>query len=178
MSAPGILGLALAVILACPLLGKGQALDPKLAALEPLLNKEWTGRMKAPDGSAEWEVLLRYEAVWGGRVVKYARMAPAQNSSEEGFLYWDDIAKKIAIFAVHSSAVFSTGFVSAEKNGLTFEGRMTWPAAPPNPGVKQSYDFKNTFEFLSATELVDKWFQNAFGPWRPGHVISFQARGG
>jgi hypothetical protein len=23
--------------------------------------------------------------------------------------------------------------------------------------------------------MVDKWFQNAFGPWRPGHVVNFKA---
>jgi hypothetical protein len=21
--------------------------------------------------------------------------------------------------------------------------------------------------------MIDRWFQNAFGPWRPGHVIEF-----
>ena len=51
---------------------------------------------------------------------------------------------------------------------------MTWPAPPPNPNVKQSYDFKNTFTFVSATEMIDKWSQNAFGPWRPGHERNLQ----
>jgi len=23
--------------------------------------------------------------------------------------------------------------------------------------------------------MTDRWFQNAFGPWRPGHVITFKA---
>jgi hypothetical protein len=147
--------------------------DPKLALLAPLINEEWTGMMKAPDESAEWKVECRYEAVWNGKVIKYTRTIPTQNSVEEGYIYWDDIAKKMAFFTIYSSAVFASGFVSVEKNIITFEGKMTWPAPPPNPGIKQSYDFRNTFEMKSATEMVDRWFQNAFGPWRPGHVIEF-----
>jgi len=32
----------------------GTALDPRLAPLEPLLNREWTGMLKAPDGWASY----------------------------------------------------------------------------------------------------------------------------
>jgi len=154
----------------------GETIDPKLASLEPLLNKEWTGMMKAPDGSAEWKTACAFEAAWDGKVIKYSRATPELKSFEEGFIYWDDMAKKPAFFFIHSGATFRNGFVSAEGKTITFEGKMTWPAPPPNPDIKQSYDFKNTFEFISAMEMVDKWFQNAFGPWRPGHEVTFKAK--
>jgi hypothetical protein len=153
----------------------GQAVDPKLSSLEPFLNKEWTGMMKAPDGSVEWKTTCTYEPVWNGKVIRHSRSTPELNSFEEGFIYWDDLAKKPAFFFMHSKGIFTSGFVSAAGNTVTYEGKMTWPMPPPNSKVKQSYDFKNTFTFVSATEMVDKWFQNAFGPWQPGHEITFKA---
>jgi len=150
------------------------ALDPRMSALEPLLQREWKGMMKAPDGSAEWEVVCRFETFGSGLGVKYSRRSTGRNDFEEGYFYWDDIAKKIALFAIHSGGSFRTGFVAAEKNILTMEGRMAWPSAPPNPQVKQAYEFRNTFSFSSADEMTDRWFQNAFGPWRPGHEIVFK----
>jgi hypothetical protein len=170
-----ISGLACFLLLISGLGLRGQVLDPKLSPLEPLLNKDWRGILKAPDGSAEWATACRFEAVWGGQVIKYSRTTPERKSVEEGYIYWDDVAKKPAFFSIQSSAVFMTGFISVDKKVITFEGRMTWPTPPPNPQVKQSYDFRNTFEILSDSEMVDRWFQNAFGPWRPGHVITFRA---
>lgn len=153
------------------------ALDPRMSALEPLLQKEWKGMMKAPDGSAEWEVVCRFEAVGSGLLVKYDRRTMVLNDFEEGYFYWDDIVKKIALFAVHSGGSFRTGYVSSENNVLTMEGRMAWPSAPPDPRVKQAYEFRNTLSFSSADEMTDRWFQNAFGPWRPGHEIVLKASG-
>ena len=150
-------------------------LDENLIIIEPLLNKKWVGEIKAPDGSAAWETVCQYQAVWSGKVVKFTRTTLERESFEEGFIYWDDIAKKPAFFSIHSKAIFSSGFVVADKNVITFEGKMTWPAPPSNPNIKQSYDFRQTFEFISSTEMVDKWFQNAFGPWRPGHEVNFKA---
>ena len=169
-------GFFLSVFLALQIPLFGQTLDSRLALLEPLLNKEWRGLMKAPDGSAEWEVVCTYRAVWEGKVVKYTRTSAEQNSFEEGTIYWDDPAKKIAFFSVHNNGVFTSGFISIDKKVIIFEGRMTWPAAPPNADIKQSYDFRNTIEFVSESEMVDRWFQKAFGPWRPGHVVSFKAQ--
>jgi hypothetical protein len=169
--------LALAVLLPVILspVVAAQTLDPRMSALEPLLHKEWKGMMKAPDGSAEWEVVWRLEAVGAGLVVKYDRRTEGRDDFEEGYFYWDDPAKKIALFAVHSGGSFRTGHVKIEDGALTVEGRMTWPEAPPDPRVKQAYDYRNTFAFASETEMTDRWFQNAFGPWRPGHEIVFKA---
>jgi len=172
----GAPGFALIVFLALQVPLPGQTIDPRLASLEPLLNKDWRGLMKAPDGSAEWEVVCTYRPVLDGKAVKVARTSAAQNSFEEGIIYWDDPAGKIAFFSIHNSAVFSSGFVSVDKDLIVFEGRMTLPAPPPKADIRQSFDFRNTFELVSESEMVDRWFQNAFGPWRPGHVISFRAK--
>ncbi len=163
-----VLGVLLPALLA-------QTLDPKLSALAPLLDKEWKGMMKSVDGSPDREVVCRFEAVGSGLCVKYTRRSTGRNDFGEGYFYWDDIAKRIALFAIHSGGSFRTGYVTAENGVLTMEGRMAWPSAPPNPQVKQAYEFRNTFSFSSANEMTDRWFQNAFGPWRPGHEIVFKA---
>lgn len=169
------LPLAILALAALPLAAGAPALDPRMSALEPLLRKEWKGMMKAPDGSAGWEVVCHFESVGAGLLVKFDRRSTGRNDFEEGYFYWDDLAKKIALFAVHSGGSFRTGFVTAENNVLTMAGRMAWPSAPPNPQVKQAYDFRNTFSFSPSGEMTDLWFQNAFGPWRPGHEIVFKA---
>jgi hypothetical protein len=166
---------AVLCLAALPLAAGAQTLDPKMSALEPLLHKEWKGMMKSIDGSPDREVICRFEAVGSGLLVKFDRRSTGRNDFEEGYFYWDDLAKKIALFAIHSGGSFRTGFVTAENNVLTMEGRMAWPSAPPNPQVKQAYEFRNTFSFSSADEMTDCWFQNAFGPWRPGHEIVFKA---
>ena len=154
-----------------------QSLDPRMSALEPLLQREWKGMMKAHDGAPDREVVCRFEAVGTGLLVKYDRRSTGRSDFEEGYFYWDDIAKKIALFSVHSGGSFRTGYVTSENGVLKMEGRMAWPSAPPNPQVKQAYEFRNTFSFSSADEMTDRWFQNAFGPWRPGHEIVFKAAG-
>jgi hypothetical protein len=174
MASKRTIGLVLALVVLTGLSQAGPGLDPKLAPLEPLLHKDWRGMLKAPDGSAAWETACRFEPVWAGKVIKYTRTTPERDSVEEGYIYWDDPAQMLAFFSIQSGGVFSTGFVSIDQKLITIRGRMTWPAPPPNPGVKQSYDFRNTFELLSESEMVDRWFQNAFGPWRPGHVITFR----
>lgn len=152
-----------------------QTLDPRLAALAPLLNKEWKGVMKSLDDSPDWEVVCRFHPVGSGSLVKYDRRTAGRDDFEEGYFYWDDMEKKIACFAVHSGGSHRTGFIKAEGGTVIFEGRMVWPSPPPDPRVKQAYDFRNTFEFATPTEMTDRWFQNAFGPWRPGHEIVFRA---
>jgi hypothetical protein len=96
-------------------------------------------------------------------------------TSGEGFIFWDDASGSIRLFFVEGSGVFLDGTVSVAQKVITVRGTMSWPARPPDPDVKQRYDFRNTLELLSETSMRDSWFQNAFGPWRPGHVIDFEA---
>ncbi len=73
--------------------------------------------------------------------------------------------EKITVVIVHSSGVFKKGFIEIEDGLLTMKGKISFP--------DRTFDFKNTFEFPSDGKMIDKWYQNAFGSWRPGHVIEF-----
>ena len=153
-----------------------QEIDPHLEMLRPLLAKAWTGTLKSPDGNGAFLVTRRFEPLEKGRVVRLTTINETRGSSGEGFVFWDDVAKRVRLFFVEESGVYLSGTVRGEGRVITLEGTMSWPSPPPNPGVKQSYDFRNTLELLSETSMRDSWFQNAFGPWRPGHVIDFEVK--
>jgi hypothetical protein len=55
--------------------------------------------------------------------------------------------------------------VEMEEGLVTMEGTIAFP--------DRRFDFKNTFEVRADGVLVDRWYQNAFGGWRPGHVIEY-----
>jgi len=57
------------------------------------------------------------------------------------------------------------GYVVFEQGVLTVQGVITFP--------DRTFEYGNTFEFTLEGKMIDRWFQNAFGPWRPGHVIEF-----
>ena len=159
--------LALVCLFVTQINGAGEDLDPSLIPLKPLLDKTWVGILKAPDGSAEFEVTRTFEMLDGGKVIRLTKINKDLNGYGEGFIHWNDIEQKAAFFFIEKSGAFLKGFVTAGNGAITFEGQMTWPKAMPQG--KQTYDFKNTFEVKSETEMVDSWFHNAFGPWRPGH---------
>jgi hypothetical protein len=150
----------------------GQDIDERLTPLKPFLDKIWKGDFKAPDGKIISVITRKFEVQPEKKVIKVLKSNEGKTGWSEGYLYWDDIAKKIAYFSIESSGVFYTGFLSFEGNSVTIEGKMTWPFQQ-NPKVRQSYEFKNTFEFITDNKMIDSWFQNAFGPWQPGHVIEF-----
>lgn len=152
-----------------------QEFNNNLKTLRPLINSIWEGKLKSPDGTTEFTVLREYVLMDGGNVIKCTKLNEDLGGYGEGYLFWDDISEKIAFFFIENSGVFNRGFVTACENTISIEGNMTWPTQA-NPQIKQSFDFKNTFEFSEDGIMTDRWFQNAFGPWRPGHSIKFQSK--
>ncbi len=151
------------------------AIDPRLEAFRPLLGKTWQGALRSPDGRHESVVVRRFELLEKGRVIRLSTTNQDLGTSGEGLIFWDGPAGSVRIVFVENSGVFLDGTVTAEGRTITLEGTMTWPDRPGIPGVEQRYDFRNTLELRSPTSMRDSWFQDAFGPWRAGHVIDFEA---
>lgn len=169
---------AVAVIAACSTAARAQEVDPRLEALRPLLGKTWQGALASPDGGRSSAVGWTFEPVAGARGVRLVKTSREPEGRGEGFIYWDGVTRSLRLFFIESSGVVLEGIVTVEANVITLQGTMTWPDPPPNPAATQRYEFRNTFEVLSDTAMRDSWFQNAFGPWRPGHVIEFEAVSG
>lgn len=144
-----------------------QKLDDNLKILEPLLEKTWTGELKSPDGSKSWTTSQNYNLMWDGMTVKYSSSTPDNESFSEGYFYWDREEKKIAVIMFNSRGIYNKGFVTIEDGLLSISGTISFP--------ERTFQFRNTFEFTEDGKMIDRWFQNAFGSWRPGHVIHFNA---
>jgi len=144
----------------------GQTLNENLKFLEPLLGKNWVGDMNSPDGKKSFKVTLTYESMWNGTVVKFSRSNPELNFFTEGYIYWDDETKRLLLFSISSRGGAEKGDVTFEEGKLTIKGNTTM--------MGKTFDYKNTFEFTPDGKMIDRWFQNAFGPWKAGHVIEFK----
>ncbi len=151
------------------------AIDPRLEAFSPLLGKTWQGALRSPDGRHESVVVRRFDLLEKGRVIRLTKTNRDLGTSGEGLIFWDDIAEDIRVVFVATGGAFLEGTVTAEGNTITLQGTMTWPDTPRTPGAKQRYDFRHTLELRSGTSMRDSWFQNAYGPWRAGHVVDFEA---
>jgi hypothetical protein len=143
----------------------GQTLSDHLKILEPLVNRHWVGEMKSPDGSRMFKTDQKFQVVWDGSVVKYTGSIPEIDSFSEGYFYWDLKAQKVAVFILSSRGIVRQGTVSVENGVVTVQGKVVFP--------ERTFDYKNTFEFTPDGKMIDRWFQNAFGPWQPGHVVEF-----
>jgi len=55
--------------------------------------------------------------------------------------------------------------VSIKEGLLSIEGRISFP--------ERTFDFRNTLEITPDGKMIDRWYQNAFGPWLTGHIIEF-----
>ena len=153
------------LLLVCDHPAAGQSLSDRLKALSPLVNRSWSGDMKSPDGSRTFKTDRRFEALWDGSVVRYTASIPEVGSYSEGHFYWDREARKIAVVIVNSGGVVQRGTVTVKDRVVTIQGKIVFP--------EQTFDYRNTFEMKADGTMVDRWFQNAGGEWRDGHVIEF-----
>lgn len=161
-------GIALAILaVASPQAVRAQALTGQLRFLEPLLGREWAGELRSPDGRTSNRTTLLFQSHFGGTAVKLTTATPDLGASAEGFFYWDREAGRVAVFLLNGQGIFQRGYAALEGGVITIWGTITFP--------DRTFEFHNTFELTAADRMVDRWFQNAFGDWRPGHVVELTA---
>lgn len=160
------LRIVLILVLLLNIAAIAQNLDANFKILEPLLGKSWVGELKAPDGSASWKTTREFRALWDGTVIKYTSSTSEINSFAEGYFYWDRTEQKIAVLIVNNKGIYQKGFVTLEDSVITIKGTIAFP--------ERTFEFKNTFEITADGKMIDRWFQNAFGSWRPGHVVELE----
>lgn len=159
--------LVLAGLLAGTIAASARALPERLAILAPLVGHTWRGEIRDPARGTMVATEQTYEPLGDGSVVRVVTAAPALGARTEGFFYWDHEAGAIGTFAIDERGIFVRGTVTMRDSLLTVSGRITFP--------ERAFDFRNTFEFTAPGHLVDRWYQNAFGDWRAGHVVELTA---
>ncbi|MDO8835664.1 MAG: hypothetical protein Q7V01_08705 [Vicinamibacterales bacterium] len=108
-----------------------------------------------------------FEVMGDGSAVRFSTKADV-GSPSEGYYFWDPEAKLVAVFIVARRGVYRRGTVSVRDAVITVAGRISFP--------ERVFDYRNTYEIRPDGTLVDRWFQNAFGDWRPGHVVELKPR--
>jgi len=144
---------------------KAATLSDSLKILQPLVDKQWVGKLANPQDGRLLEVRRHFQVIWGGSIVKYSTSMQEIGSFSEGYFYWDREVRQVAVFIVNSRGVIQEGGVSLENGVLTLQGTIAFPDI--------RFDYKNTFEFTPDGRMIDRWFHNAPGTWQPGHVIEF-----
>jgi hypothetical protein len=158
--------LALMLALGLAPAAPGQTLSKQLAILAPLVGRTWRGEIRAPADGKMIPTEQSYRILGDGSVVKMTTSAPALGAWTEGYFYWDREAGAIATFAIDERGIHTRGTVAMVDSVLTVTGRISFP--------ERSFDFRNTFEFPTKGRMIDRWFQNAFGDWRAGHVVELR----
>jgi hypothetical protein len=143
----------------------GQVLNEKMKGLEPIIAKKWVGEMMSPDGKNAYQVNLCYETLWNGEIIRFSRAIPDIRSFSEGYIYWDKDSDRISVFTVSTRGAARESEVCLEDGKILIKGTLSID--------NRTFNYKNTFEFTPDGKMIDRWFQNAFGPWQPGHVIVF-----
>ncbi len=145
----------------------GQTLDENLKLLEPLAGKRWVGQIKALDRDEYLEIVRRFDIVWNGSAVKITGYCKALDSEREGFIFWDSIAGRIAMFAINNRGIVQQGHIEERDGKIVVAGSITFP--------DRRLEFENTFELTPAGGLIDEWFRLEDGEWLPGHRVELTA---
>jgi len=142
-----------------------QVLNEQLKFLEPLTRSRWVADYKSPDGRSLTKVIRSYESIWNGEVVKFSNSNAGLTYFEEGYFYLEEGTNKIMFFSVSNRGGAMKGEVIFEEGKILLKGQTTIG--------NKTFDYKNSLEFSSDGKMTDRWFQNASGSWKPGHVIEF-----
>jgi hypothetical protein len=146
-----------------------QTLDPNLRILEPLVNKQWVGYMKALDSDRMIEVPRRWDVIWDGKAIRYTSEVKELNNMGIGYLYWDPVKQEIALFRINNRGIFTQGFAKMEEGKIIMYGTVTFP--------DRRLEFRNTLEITPEGKLLDRWFRLEDGEWKAGHVVELEAVG-
>ncbi len=147
----------------------GQALDKNLEILEPLVNKNWVGYLKALDSDKMIELPRRWDVIWDGKAVKFSSYVQELSNFSEGYLYWDPEKKEIATFRINNKGTITKGHVKKEDGKILMYGYIMFS--------DRTLEFRNTFEITDDGRLIDRWFRFEDGEWKAGHIVELKISG-
>lgn len=147
----------------------GQTLHKNLEILEPLVNKNWVGYIKALDSDRMIELPRRWDVIWDGSAVKFSSYVEELNNFSEGYLFWDPEKKEIAVFRINNKGTITKGHVKKEDGKILMYGHIIFS--------DRSLEFRNTFEITDDGRLIDRWFRFEDGEWKAGHTVELRISG-
>ena len=142
-------------------------LDEHLRFLEPLIGKEWVGGYVGSD-SPGIEIVLRFETILGGRVVRYVREVEAADFSAVTQLYWNPGRGEVCFLGLNSRGIVEEGVVHVTDSKIVLRGKSQWP--------DRTIEFKTTLEIDAKGILRDTFLRMEGSQWVQGHVQEFIAK--
>jgi hypothetical protein len=141
------------------------SLRKELDILKSIVGKTWVCEEKAPDGQSTFHFLLKFEPIHNGNTIKRYLECKELNYQSDGFYYYDPDKKEIALLELGSNGNFSIGNINEENGVILKHGYTIFPDS--------RLKFRNTMEFTSDGNLIDKFFSFENGEWKPGHSRIF-----
>ena len=142
-------------------------LDEHLRFLEPLIGKEWVGGYVGSD-SPGIEIVLRFETILGGRVVRYVREVEAADFSGVTQFYWNPGRGEVCFLGLNSRGIVEEGVVNVKDSKIVLRGTSQWP--------DKTIEFKTALEIDPEGTLRDTFLRMEGSEWVQGHLQEFVAK--
>jgi hypothetical protein len=139
-------------------------LDEHLQFLEPLLNKKWVGGYIGSE-SPDIEIVLTFEAILDGRVIKYVREADEVGFSNLTHFFWNPGRAEICFISLNNKGIVGEGVVQAMNDKIVLIGKSHRPDT--------TTEFKTILEIDPSGALRDTFQRMEDGEWVQGHLQQF-----
>lgn len=160
---------SITLLLSINCLGQDETvLQNKLLILKQLASKTWVGEVKHPSGQMTLHMLVKYEPIYGGKVLKYYKECPKLKYQSDGYFYYDSDKKEIAFLWLSNNGNVTVGNVKDEDGKILMYGYAIFP--------NRKLEFRNTFEITPDGKLIDKYFRFEDGEWKAGHSVVYNVK--
>jgi hypothetical protein len=151
-------------VLFSPSISQTVELDEHLQFLEPLLGKKWAGGYVGSE-SPDIEIVLSFEKILDGRVVKYIREADAVDFSSLTHFFWNPGREEICFISLNNKGIVGEGIVNVTDGRIVLIGKSHRP--------DQTTEFKTILEIEPSDTLRDTFQRMEDGKWVQGHIQQF-----
>jgi hypothetical protein len=145
---------------------EGAELDPRLAALKPLVGKTWRGEMSPPGAAKAVVDVHRFELALGGRAVRSVHSINDGEYGGETLFTWDDEKKTIVYTYVTTAGFYTIGTMKAAGDDLESHELVRGTTG----GVRE---VKATSRVLPDGRLQVKSRHLKGGEWADGHEVRY-----
>jgi len=141
-------------------------IDPRLAALQPLVGKTWRGELSPPGAARPIVDVQRFELTLNGRAVRSLHSINDGEYGGETLFVWDD-EKHCVVYTYFTTAGFyTTGTMQPEAGALQFHELVRGTTSGPR-------EVKATSRVLPDGRLHVKSTQLQDGQWAAGHEVYY-----
>ena len=141
-------------------------IDPRLAALQPLVGKTWRGELSPPGAARPIVDVQRFELTLNGRAVRSLHSINDGEYGGETLFVWDD-EKHCVVYTYFTTAGFyTTGTMQPEAGALQFHELVRGSSSGPR-------EVKATSRVLPDGRLHVKSRHLKDGQWADGHEVYY-----